>query len=129
MADHWYAKVDANGIVYRVYCDDHEPVQAGDIPLDPKWYWGQSPGIVISDIAHPKKYKVKDGRLIPQCDVTRELNLLKEKKLKWLDEYAGSPILSEKKKEKLPEADYEAYLHLENAINENEVNHTRKCGY
>ena len=129
MADLWYVRVDSNGIVYKVYCDDHEPVQKGDIPLDPKWYWGQSPGIRISDFAHPKKYKVKDGRLVPQCDVSKELERIKQEKLDWVDRYDGSPILSDKKKMKLPEADYEAYLHIEAAINENEVIHTRKCGY
>lgn len=129
MADLWYARVDSDGIVMEVYCDDHKPVREGDIPLDPTWYWGQSPGIRISDIAHPKKYKVKDGRLVPTCDVSKELEREKAKKLEWVDNYGGSPILSQKKKERLPEADYEAYLHLEAAINENEVIHTRKKGY
>jgi hypothetical protein len=129
MADLWYAKVRPNGVVYRVYCDDHEAVQPGDIPLDPEWYWGQAPGIIISDMGHPEKYKVEKGRLVPLYDNSSELNLLREKKKQKIKDQPLSPILSSKKKEKVADAIKEAHDHIDAAINENEIEHSRIKGY
>lgn len=129
MADHWFVRVRPNGEVYYVFCDDMEPVKEGDIPLDPTWYYGRAPGIRISDPIHGNRYTVKNGRLVPHYDNSKDMEHARTKKEEWIDAYEGSPIMSPGKKKRFPEADYEAYMHLQEAINENEVEHTRKKGY
>jgi hypothetical protein len=129
MADRWFARVRPDGRVIRCICDDIEPVREGDIPLDPTWYWGRAPGIIWSDPIHGDKYIVENGRLVPTYDNSREMDTARKEVRQWIEDYAGSPILSEKKKRRLPEADLEAHTHVDEAINENEVIHTRKCGY
>ena len=66
MADTWYVKTDAKGVVIRVFVDDDEKPEPGDIQLDTRWYWGRSPGIRITDVIHGERFIVKDGRLGPR---------------------------------------------------------------
>lgn len=129
MADLWYAKVDSKGVVYDVFCDDMRTPQAGDIPLDPKWYWGRAPGIRISDPIHGNKYKVENGRLVATYDNSAELTRLRESERVKIIDYKASPIISPKKKARMPAAKQEACDHIDTALNENEIYHTRVCGY
>jgi hypothetical protein len=129
MADLWYAVVDANGIVREVFCDDLRKPKEGDVPLDPKWYFGRAPGICISDPIHGDKYIVHNGRLYPRYDNAKELVSAVIRTKCDVDAYKGSPILSPKKKDKMSAAKKEAHDHIDQAVNINEIEHTRVCGY
>lgn len=129
MADTWYVKTDANGVVIRVFCDDVETPGPNDIQLDPKWYWGRSPGIQITHVILGELYTVQNGRLVARNGHPEPLDTLRAKKKKDTDEQWLSPILSTKKKEKLPAARKEVEDHLAGCINAEEIKHTRLLGY
>ncbi len=129
MADLWYVVVDADGIVREVFCDDMRTPKEGDIPLDPTWYWGRSPGICISDPIHGDKYIVHKGRLYPRYNNEPELAPIVKRRKQEVEEYDGSPILSTKKKGKLADTKKEARDHIDQAVNLNEIEHTRTKGY
>lgn len=129
MADLWYVKVNTDGVVIRVFCDDYEKPVEGDILLDPKWYYGCAPGIRISDIGHGDKYTVQNGRLIYRYDGTAELEHAKNKRRLEIERINFSPLLSKKRKDNLPKAKQEVEDHLAGCINAEEVRHTLLIGY
>jgi hypothetical protein len=129
MADLWYARVKPDGTVYEVFCDDHEKPREGDIPLDPQWYWGQAPGICISDPVNGFRFTLQNGRLVPRYDDSKERAAYKEKKIEKIDNPLLSPIIGKKRKENLSKAQKEAKDHLDACINTEEITHTLLIGY
>lgn len=129
MADTWYVKTREDGVVVRVFVDDYEQPQEGDIQLDTKWYWGKAPGIIITHIIHGERFTVQDGRLVPRYDDPSEIENAKQQKRQEMENYPFSPLLSKKRKDNLPKALQEVEDHLAECINTEEVVHTRLIGY
>jgi hypothetical protein len=129
MADTWYVKTNAEGVVVRVFCDDDEKPQAGDIQLDPKWYYGRAPGIRITNVVLGELYKVEKGRLKAIHGHPEDLDVLRARRKEETEKQWICPILGPKRKENLHKARKEVEDHLEGCINAEEIRHTRLLGY
>ena len=129
MADTWYVKVNAEGVVIRVFCDDDEKPQAGDIQLDPHWYYGRAPGIQITHVILGELYKVENGRLVAIHGHPEDLDVLKARRKEETERQWICPILGPKRKENLSKARKEVEDHLAGCINAEEIRHTRLLGY
>jgi hypothetical protein len=129
MADTWYVKTNAQGVVVRVFVDDEEKPAPGDIQLDTKWYWGRAPGIQITHMILGELYTVKDGRLVARNGHPENLDVLRARKKEATERQWISPILGKKRRERLSDARKEVEEHLAACINAEEIKHTRLLGY
>jgi hypothetical protein len=129
MADTWYVKTRPDGVVLRAFLDDDEKPEAGDIKLNPKWYYGRTCGLRISDIIHGERFTVKDGRLVPRYTDPSEIESAKLQKRLDIENHRYSPLLSAKRKARLGEAKQEVENHMSECINTEEVRHTLLIGY
>jgi hypothetical protein len=129
MADTWYVRTDAEGVVIEVFCDDNEQPKAGDIQLDTNWYWGRAPGIQITHVIHGNRFTVQKGRLVPRYDDPSEMVVAKKHKKCQVETHPLSPLISEKRKKNLSKAKEEVDTHLAACINTEEVRHTLLLGY
>jgi hypothetical protein len=129
MSDTWYVKVNSEGVVVGIYCDDMKQPEPGDIQLDKRFYWGQKDGIIITDPVHGERYTVKDGRLVPRFDMSREIEAMKGRKRQEIEMHPLSPLLSQKRRDRIPQAKEEVETHMAECINTEEVKHTLFIGY
>jgi len=98
MADRWFVRCDAGGVVIRGFTDDFEQPQAGDIEItgQQSGWWGRHFRIQLFDSEHRPLYKIVNGVLVArtteEMDDAAFLALKKEQAIRYLKKRCKNEI-------------------------------------